>query len=430
MSIKLENNTLSLTEKFTVLDDFKNFTEFDNVINLYIYSFNNEFTDNELSFFGKFKNLILINFGDINLELKNNFNLLQLIIVNNIKINTVCISNCLISKIPKQISNLTDLIELSISSTNLKHLDINFTNLTKLRELRIQNNDIHTIDESITINRCINFALKHNKINTNINLAKNPNIKLTPKQSKLFYGDKIYNSYLGSRNIDIFSDHENVHNLGIENSFAKSVINLHNQNLQYDEKTSLKEINEFFKKIPVINSYSNSDGYIYYGHKSKSILGSEIFKYKNILINVWETIKTFDENTQKELKKILYEEARVGIHKCQVGLFERIVNSLSGFTPLVSIEPSQNETIANIIVKETNNYKNKIKNDYTELFKNNRMKNPFANLSIDDDDKESEEDENYLGMLGNIDELKNTISYKLYEFDEDIKKTWLEAVEF
>ena len=68
---------------------------------------------------------------------------------------------------------------------------------------------------------------------------------------------------------------------------------------------------------------------------------------------LWAVIRTieldFDSSTQMEIKSILNQEMSDAECKCFTGRMGRVVNCLNGFSPLVNIEITDTDQIANII---------------------------------------------------------------------------------
>jgi hypothetical protein len=72
--------------------------------------------------------------------------------------------------------------------------------------------------------------------------------------------------------------------------------------------------------------------------------------FQDVLEYVWETIKRFDKDKQKEIKRIMNQEMNDSVGMCFTGRVSRLINCLNGFSDLVSIEISDNEQINNIIL--------------------------------------------------------------------------------
>jgi len=124
---------------------------------------------------------------------------------------------------------------------------------------------------------------------------------------------------------NIYNDGQNVHDHTIQESLKKSIKYLMDN---YGGKKIVFEIPE------------ELDGINY--HSELMLTEKEIFEL------VLKRINEFDDETKKELEKILYDELENGRCKCFTGRVTRIVNTLVGFDENITIGISDNEQIMNI----------------------------------------------------------------------------------
>ena len=117
--------------------------------------------------------------------------------------------------------------------------------------------------------------------------------------------------------------------------------NVHDHNIQESLKKSIKYlIDNYGGKELVFEIPEELDGINY--HSELMLTEKEIFEL------VLKRINEFDDETKKELEKILYDELENGRCKCFTGRVTRIVNTLVGFDENITIGISDNEQIMNI----------------------------------------------------------------------------------
>ena len=126
-------------------------------------------------------------------------------------------------------------------------------------------------------------------------------------------------------NKNIYNDGQNVHDHAIQESLKKSIKYLMDN---YGAKELVFEIPEELDDI----NY----------HSELMLTEKEIFEL------VLKRINEFDDETKKEIEKILYDELENGRCKCFTGRVTRIVNTLGGFDENITIGISDNEQIMNI----------------------------------------------------------------------------------
>ena len=238
-----------------------------------------------------------------------------------------CYNNKL-TQLPKNM-NLPNLQDLNCWNNKLTQLPENM-NLPNLQILHCANNKLTRLPMCI-----LNF----------IHLQKisyvNNEIELSPQIAQFIRG--IQNRNLN--NLNVYNDTQNIHNANIQVSVKDSINNI----------TTRTDLPKF-----------NQDDLIDYILKDDALLNKEqLIEYSNdvnvhslLLLTfakvLWYTLQTiikdFDCDIQQEIKSILNQEMNDAECKCFTGRINRVINCLNGFSPLVSIQISENEQICNIIV--------------------------------------------------------------------------------
>jgi hypothetical protein len=139
--------------------------------------------------------------------------------------------------------------------------------------------------------------------------------------------------------INIYNDTQNVHSSSIQQSIKESIYNLMSKIKEPLNYNYLDDIILTKQTKEILIEYSND----------KTIHSILECTFNEILDSVFLEINTFNETIQKEIKKRINEEMEDGLCKCFTGRISRLVNSLSGYSDLVSIKISPSEEIGNII---------------------------------------------------------------------------------
>jgi hypothetical protein len=251
------------------------------------------------------------------------------------------ISNKL-TELPDSIGNLTNLIHLNLNINNLTELPTSIGNLTNLTHLNLSYNKLTDLPLSIINLRRLNefyydvneFDIFPPQIQRFINTIKNKN---------------------NITNYQVYNDGQNVHNQTIQLSLKHSLEKLTTQKFNINAETIQAEIANddtlTGKTKQLVKSYCNNT-------EIHSLL---LLSFQDVLEYVWETIKLFDKDNQKEIKHIMNQEMNDSTGMCFTGQVSRLINCLNGFSDLVSIEISDNEQINNIILLT----KQRLGGDYT-----------------------------------------------------------------
>jgi Leucine-rich repeat (LRR) protein len=237
-----------------------------------------------------------------------------------------------LTELPETIGNLTSLIYLYIRSNKLTKLPTSIGNLTNLSRLHLQNNKLTELPLSIINLRRLN----------EIYYFDNEFDIFPPQIQRFIY--TIKNKRFLTTNLQVYNDGQNVHNQTIQLSLKCSLEKLTTQKFQINKETIQAEIvnddtlNREAKQL--VKSYCNNT-------EIHSLL---LLSFQDVLEYVWETIKRFDKDKQKEIKNIMNQEMSDSVGMCFTGRVSRLINCLNGFSDLVTIEISDNEQINNIIL--------------------------------------------------------------------------------
>ena len=169
----------------------------------------------------------------------------------------------------------------------------------------------------------------------------NNEIELSPQIARFIH--RMRNRNLN--NLSVYNDTQNIHNVNIQVSVKNSINNITTRTdlPKFNQK---KLINYFLKDKTLLNKeqlieYSNDE----------SVHSLLLLTFAEVLWFTLQTIiKDFDVDIQQEIKTILNQDMSDAECKCFTGRINRVINCLNGFSPLVSIQISENEQIGNIII--------------------------------------------------------------------------------
>jgi Leucine-rich repeat (LRR) protein len=259
-----------------------------------------------------------------------------------------------LTEVPDIIGNLTNLTKLYLTTNNLTELPTSICNLTNLTCLYLSYNNLTKIPETIgNLTNLTRLYLISNKLIelplSIINLRRltnfyyyNNEFDIFPPQIQRFINNIEHKNNIS--NLQVYNDGQNVHNQTIQLSLKQSLEKLTTQKFQINKYVIQEEIANddtlTGKTKQLVKSYCNNS-------EIHSLL---LLSFQDVLEYVWETIKLFDKDKQKEIKHIMNQEMRDSVGMCFTGRVSRLINCLNGFSDLVTIEISDNEQINNIIL--------------------------------------------------------------------------------
>jgi Leucine-rich repeat (LRR) protein len=248
--------------------------------------------------------------------------------MNCTNLNTFVCFNNMLSSLPKNM-NFPNIRTFDCSNNMLLSLPENM-NFPNLKEFNCSDNNILSLPLSI-----LNFR--------NLRIFEYDMIELSPQLARFI--NRIENSSINK--IHIYNDMENIHNSNIQISVKDSINRL---TTRMDvKKYNLEDLNKMILDNMILTE------------KSKSLLLEYVFDtsvhslllltFSEVLWFVLQTINTdFNIKEQEEILNVLNQEIIDSDCKCFTGRMNRIVNSLNGFSHLVSINIKDNEQIGNIII--------------------------------------------------------------------------------
>jgi hypothetical protein len=237
--------------------------------------------------------------------------------------------------------NLPNLESLRCSYNNLTSLPENM-NFPNLESLNCSSNNLTSLPLCIMrLNYLTLFKYENNEID-------NLPIQL------LRFINRLNNS--NTDKLNIYNDGQNVHDSNILLSIKESIERL---TIRTDIDVYNKdELIKYILKDDIINCKEQLIEYI----NDESIHSLLLLSFAEVLWFVIMTInKDFDNETQKEIKKILNQDMGDALCKCFTGRISRVINCLSGFSDLVDIKIKDESQIGNIIVL----IKEKLGEDYS-----------------------------------------------------------------
>ena len=257
--------------------------------------------------------------------LSNCTSLQQLWCSNNKLSNLDCLSNC------------TSLQYLDCCLNQLSNLDC-LSNCTSLQELNCSNNQLTTLLPIRNL-RNLNYVRYYN------NPFEGPQ---HPAVLRILDGNKSIGN-------NIYSDSQNVHDSEITKSVNTSINNLlkaHSKSLKSENEIINKLIDFKFSRIEDLMTYFKIEDI----HSYFNLTYFEIFQL------VFSEIEHLDYSP--EILRRLEEELNDASCMCFTGRISRTVNSLSGFSDLVSVNISETSQINAVMTLIKNDFENnKIKEE-------------------------------------------------------------------
>ena len=149
------------------------------------------------------------------------------------------------------------------------------------------------------------------------------------------------------KELNVYTDTENVHNSNIQMSVRDSINNLTTRTDL--KKYNIDQLNSLIIENKIITETSKSQLFEYINDMTvHSLL---LLTFSEVLWFIIQTIITdFQIKEQEEIFKILNQEIIDSDCKCFTGRMNRVINCLNGFSPLVNINIKDGEQIGNIII--------------------------------------------------------------------------------
>jgi hypothetical protein len=163
------------------------------------------------------------------------------------------------------------------------------------------------------------------------------------------------------QNKSIYDDNQNVHDSYINDSISVSLYKILGDKTH---STNDQIMNEILDDKILTNTCKES--LIEYS-KIDDIHSTLNVTFKEVLLSVWNIIRSHQDSVSNEIKLILNDEMKDSLCKCFTGRLSRLINCLNGFDERVQIKIADNNQISNIIIMIKNKYDLFNKNKYDDL---------------------------------------------------------------
>lgn len=264
----------------------------------------------------------------------------------------VCFANK-IRVLPDSLWTMGNLRKLRLSENRVGEISPEIVNMTGLKELNICSNRLYTVP-AVLGRMFVNGNLRK------LEIAGNPLEYIPPQVARALEGRRIILT-------GIYNDGQNIHNSTVQQSLQRSIENI------FSVRNSLAKLKADGARSGCKDSYHERIMTELIMKKDAGILAEETLAllleylddptvhtvlgvtFEDVFMAVWNQIHLLckdavdDTNLEGELLERLNEEMADSDCKCFTGRITRLVNVLSGFTPLVSIIIPDNEQIAVII---------------------------------------------------------------------------------
>ncbi|NCW90370.1 MAG: leucine-rich repeat domain-containing protein, partial [Rhodocyclales bacterium] len=267
-----------------------------------------------------------------------------------------------LTTLPIEIGQLTNLLMLLLLNNNLTTLPVGVTQLTNLQHLCLSHNQLLFLPEVISqLTNLQNLILSCNQLlSLPVEIGNLRNLQVlfldnNPIENIHPRIQRIVNGQLKGQNI--YNDQQSVHNSGVQESLNKSIcflLNTVKNPLSPDTLTTHIIENSYLTdkvKEQLIEYMKCQDV-----HTRLNVTFTEVLQV------VYSYICNKEE-CKEELWKRMNEEMNDSDCKCFTGRITRLVNTLTGFDPNVSIQILPNEQISNVIIAVKERLDNK--NNYS-----------------------------------------------------------------
>jgi Leucine-rich repeat (LRR) protein len=289
-----------------------------------------------------------------------------------IKLLYLFLNDNMLRILPVELSQLTQLIEFDCSDNSLEQFPHEFESMIKLKYLDLTGNNLTALPDTIgQLNQLESFIISNNQLTvlpksmgqlthlTFLDFGMNrlttlPIELINLRQSQIFlFGNPFeyippnLNRFLfrDTRNgyQNVYSDRQNVHNHGIQDSIANSI----NYLIQQKPSLTLSDMNTSIINNQMISKQTKQLLFEYMANPE--VHSRYQLTFTEILIAIMDKIRTYSEDIQNEIYQILNIEMADSECKCVTGRISRVVNCLNGIDPNIQIQISDSEQIGNII---------------------------------------------------------------------------------
>ena len=231
------------------------------------------------------------------------------------------LSNNKLTFLPVEIGELVSLQILAVSINQLTFLPVEIGKLVNLQSLYLSINQLTTLPSSL--GNCIHIY--------QLSFSNNPIEYIPPNVRRLI------NNAQG-----IYTDHQSVHNSGIQTSIKDSIMRLLSVKPTYD----FEGVTALVLSDQTLTQFTKESLVEYC--KDESVHTILNLTFSDLLTAVWNRIVANENAT--EIKAVLNTEMMDAECKCFTGRISRLVNCLNGFDSSITITINDNEQIGNIVL--------------------------------------------------------------------------------
>lgn len=285
----------------------------------------------------------LTNLGELHLD-NNQLASIPLEIGNLKNLRSLAVGHNQLTAFPPEIGNLTNLTSLYLNHNRLTSIPLEIGNLTRLVRLSITHNQLTFLPSEFgNLTNLTTFSVSYNQLTalppefgdlTNLHiffLDNNPIENIPLNVARLLNRQKTIRG--------VYGDTQSVHNSSIQTTLKNSIMRL------LKEPIPQKEVMDLVVDDSTLTPFTK-ESLVEYA-KDESVHTQLNLTFSDLLILVWNRIMM--SRHMEEIKGVLNTEMRDAECKCFTGRISRLVNCLSGFDPLVTIQISDNEQIGTII---------------------------------------------------------------------------------
>jgi Leucine-rich repeat (LRR) protein len=259
-----------------------------------------------------------------------------------------------ITVIPSEIGNLINMKTFKLSFNMIEKIPIELKNLKKLRTFYITDNILTDLPPVFDgLKSLVRFNISNNRITLlPVNIINARNLEIFAFDNNLILSihpsvRRFIDNVVNPEKKNLYNDNQNIHNPTMQKGFVESVQNLMNLSMVIESDSVVSQL---MTDTVLSDDCKNEICSMYQCTDIQMILNA---KYKDMFEIVWTFIHkygNFDEEIKKEIKKIMNGDIIDVKNLCFTGKITQLVNCLNGFTPLVSMQISENEDIGNVII--------------------------------------------------------------------------------
>ena len=288
----------------------------------------------------------LVNLTELYLA-QNNFISIPPEIGRLVSLQLLVLSNNNLTFIPAEIGQCVNLKCFDVKTNKLSSLPVEFGNLVSLQVAHLEHNNLTSIPAEVGQLTSLEFLdIAYNNItflpSTLVNCRRLDMLKY--QNNPIEYVPPNVRRFIERQNHaqGIYTDHQSVHNSGIQTSIKDSIMRLLSVKPTYD----FEGVTALVLSDQTLTLFAKESLVEYC--KDESVHTVLNLTFSDLLTAVWNRIVA-NENAV-EIKTILNTEMMDAECKCFTGRISRLVNCLNGFDSSITITINDNEQLGNIIL--------------------------------------------------------------------------------